>query len=69
MTKVQLNIRENEIVRLICQQLSSHEIAEKLKLTYGTIENYRRIIQKKIGAKSAVGIAIYAYKHGLVSFV
>jgi DNA-binding CsgD family transcriptional regulator len=40
-----------------------------MRLKRGTIENYRRRIQKKIGARNVVGIAIYAFFSGLIKKV
>ena len=36
-----------------------------MQLSTGTIGNYKSRIQKKIGAKNAVGIAMYALLNGL----
>ena len=37
-----------------------------MHLAPGTVENYRRRIQKKVGVKNVVGIAIYALLSGLL---
>ena len=66
MEKVNLSSKEIEIIQLICKELSPDEIASIMKLSPATIENYRRRIQKKIGAKNIVGIAIYALFSGMI---
>ena len=66
MSNVQLTSKELLIIQLICKQLTSDEIAVTLRLSPGTIENYKRKIQKKVGAKNVVGIAIYAWANGLI---
>jgi DNA-binding CsgD family transcriptional regulator len=56
---------ELRVVRLVCMQYTSQEIAEKLQLTLRTVEAYRASILKKIKAKNTAGIVIYALKNGL----
>ena len=60
-----LNSKELDIIRLICQEHSSKQIAAILGYTTRTVENYREKIQEKIGAKNAVGVAVFAIKHKL----
>ena len=64
----QLSEREMEIMRLICQQFSSKEIANKLNIPLRTVENCRERIQEKVGAKNMVGIATYAIKNRIYTF-
>ena len=66
MDKVNLSLKEIQIIQLICKELTPVEIAIIMKLSPATIENYRRKIQKKIGAKNIVGIAIYALLNGFI---
>jgi DNA-binding NarL/FixJ family response regulator len=61
--KTSLTSTEIEIIKLICQEYSSKEIAAQLGYTPRTIENYREKIQEKIGAKNMVGVAVYAIKN------
>lgn len=56
----ELSDREKEVVKLICEEMTNHEIAEKLFLSPRTIESHRQRILDKIGAKNTVGIVIYA---------
>ena len=60
--------QEKRVIKLICQQLSTKEIASEMKLSTRSVENYRRNIQEKIGARNVVGIALYAFFHELVNF-
>ncbi len=59
------NINEIKIIRLICQQRSSAEIAEKLGLSARTIDGYRMGLLRKTKTKNLVGIAIYAVRKGI----
>jgi DNA-binding NarL/FixJ family response regulator len=60
------NDREKEIIKLLCQQNSSKEIADKICLSVRTIEGYRTKIMKKINVKNHSGIVLYALKNGLI---
>jgi DNA-binding NarL/FixJ family response regulator len=57
--------KELAIIRFICQEYSSKQIAPHVQLTRRTVENYREKIQEKIGAKNLAGIVVYAVKHRL----
>ncbi|NLR93816.1 response regulator transcription factor [Flammeovirga agarivorans] len=56
----ELSGREIEVVKLICQENTNQEIAEKLFLSKRTIENHRQRILDKVGAKNTVGLVVYA---------
>lgn len=61
-----LTLREIEIIRLIAQEVTTAEMAEKLFISEKTVETHRRNIINKLGVKNAVGVALYAVKRGLV---
>ncbi|MCK9404143.1 MAG: response regulator transcription factor [Chitinophagaceae bacterium] len=52
--------REKDIMRLICREYTSKEIAYSLHLSKRTVEGHRTRIMDKIGAKSIAGIITYA---------
>lgn len=58
--------QELEIIRLIAQELTTNQIAEKLHLSGKTIENYRGMILSKIGAKNTAGLLTYAISKGII---
>lgn len=58
--------RENDVLKLLCQELTTKEIADKLSLSPRTVEGYRKIMQEKIGARNTVGLVIFAMKNNLV---
>lgn len=60
-----LTERELEVLRLICQELTTTEIAGKLFLSPRTVEGYRNNILQKIGARNTAGIVVYAMSRGL----
>lgn len=61
----QLTKREVEIIKLICQEKSSSEIATELSVTVRTVEVHRHNIIKKIKVVSSVGIVMYAIRNGI----
>jgi len=66
-TAIRFTEREIQLIRLISFQLTTKEIADKMKISTRTVEEYSRNIKDKIDAKNTVGIALYAYKNNIVS--
>jgi DNA-binding NarL/FixJ family response regulator len=62
-----LSEREIEIIKLISQELSTNEIAEKLFLSPATVETHRHNILKKLRLKNSIGLVKFAMKNGLIS--
>lgn len=63
-----LSKQEVRVVQLICEEMTSQEIADALFISRKTVESHRERIMAKIEAKNMVGIAMYAVKHQLVKF-
>lgn len=61
-----LNEKEIKVLRLICDEKTTAEIADELFLSPKTIEGYRKSLLEKTGCRNAVGLAIYAAKNGLL---
>lgn len=61
------NKSEREIIKLICQEYASKEIAAITQLAHRTVEKYRERIMQKTGARNVAGIVVYAVKNGLFS--
>lgn len=61
-----LTKREIEIIKLIVQEHSSSEIAEKLFISLGTVETHRHNIFKKLDVKNSIGLVKFALKYKLV---
>jgi DNA-binding NarL/FixJ family response regulator len=57
--------REKEIIRLICKECTSKEIASRMRLSKRTVEGHRTRIMDKIGAKSIAGIITFAVERGI----
>jgi DNA-binding CsgD family transcriptional regulator len=57
-----LSIREVEILGLIMQGLTNHEIADKLFISYETVKSHRRNILEKTGAKNTAALINYYHE-------
>jgi DNA-binding NarL/FixJ family response regulator len=64
---VDLSRREVEIVQLLCEGLSSKEIARRLHLSAKTVENHRYNIYRKCNVDSVATLMRHAIRHGLIS--
>lgn len=60
--EVKLTKRELEVLKLIAEELTTSEIAEKLFLSQSTIESHRRNLFLKLDAKNAVGLVKRGYQ-------
>jgi DNA-binding NarL/FixJ family response regulator len=61
-----LSPRELEILKLVCENLTNEEIAEKVNLSYDTVKWHRSNILSKTGCKNALGLLIFAIKNKIV---
>ncbi|MFZ4930978.1 DNA-binding response regulator [Chryseobacterium sp. Mn2064] len=64
--KEPLTRREMEILKLICDGLSSKDISEKLFISINTVETHRKRILLKLNAKNSVGIVKYAIENHII---
>ena len=62
---VTLTRREIEVLRLIAEEYSNPEIADKLFISIRTVDTHRRNLLEKLGLKNTAGLVKYAIKHGL----
>lgn len=65
---VGLSKREQEVLQLICDGLSTSEIAEKLYLSSHTVENHRRNIMIKTGTKNTAILVKLTITNHLLNF-
>ncbi len=61
-----LTKREKEVLKLIAEEFTTQEIADKLFLSKHTIESYRKNLLSKLNVKNLAGLTKYAIKLGLV---
>jgi two-component system, NarL family, invasion response regulator UvrY len=63
-----LNEREIEFIKLASTDMTYKEIAHNMHITPRAIDGYRDSLFDKLEVKSRVGLAIFAVKHGIVTF-
>ena len=61
-----LTRREQEIMRLVAQGISTKEIAGKLFISHKTVENHRAKIMEKLAVDNVVDLVKYAAKLGII---
>ncbi len=69
--KISIDItrREEEILQLVCQQLTAEEIAEKLFISVKTVNGHRNNLLQKTGSRNVTGLVLYAIKNNIVALV
>ncbi|MBL4709966.1 MAG: response regulator transcription factor [Flavobacteriales bacterium] len=63
---MELTPREKDILKLVCEELNSQEIADKLFISKHTAETHRRNLLSKTGCKNSVGLVKYAIENELI---
>jgi DNA-binding NarL/FixJ family response regulator len=66
MQEANLNDKEILILKLMCEEKSTKEIADIVDLSPRTVEAIRDKLKVKTGAKSTAGLIMYAVKHKLI---
>lgn len=60
-----LSRREKEVLNCILNELTTQEIAEKLHISFGTVETHRRNMLMKTGARNTAGLVRTALEYEL----
>lgn len=60
-----LTERETEILRLVAKGLSSRQIADRLDISYRTVQNHTQNVLRKLQLHNRVELARYAIERGL----
>jgi DNA-binding NarL/FixJ family response regulator len=64
--KIEFTATELRVIQLICDQCTNKEIADKMGIAVRTVEKQRTALLSKVGAKTIVGVVLYAIDHKLV---
>ena len=64
--KYQLTKREVEIIRMVCREMSTKEIAATLFLSELTIHTHRRNVLRKLDVKNVAGLVNFAKENQLL---
>lgn len=62
-----LTNREKEVLQLICMQLSTIDIAEKLFISNRTVDGHRNNLLLKTESKNVAGLVVYAIQNKIIS--
>jgi two-component system nitrate/nitrite response regulator NarL len=65
--EVPLTKREIEILKYIAEGNSNQEIANKLYISYNTVDTHRKNIMHKLSIKNTAGLVRYAIEKGLIN--
>ncbi|MCG8321913.1 MAG: helix-turn-helix transcriptional regulator [Cytophagales bacterium] len=60
---VSLTDQEIQIIRMICEEKTTEEIAKSLNISPRSTSRYREKLLIKTGSRSAIGILKFAVKH------
>jgi DNA-binding NarL/FixJ family response regulator len=64
--EAQLTDKELLILKLMCEEKGTKEIADMVELSPRTVEAIREKLKTKIGAKTTAGLIMYAVKHNIL---
>lgn len=67
--KVQLTVREKEIIQLMEKEYSNKQIADELFISERTVETHRKNIFRKTSTNSVLGLIKYAYQHKIIQSI
>lgn len=59
----ELTSREREVLKFVCMQYSTKEIAEKLFINHRTVEGHRNNLLLKTESRNMAGLVVYALQH------
>ena len=59
--------RELQIIRMICKEMKSKEIADKLFINIRTVESHRKHVMEKSNSKNFIGVILFALKNGILT--
>ena len=65
--EIVLTKREIEVIKLIAEENSNQEIADKLFISLRTVETHRRNIMQKLKINSVIALLKYAVQNGMIS--
>jgi len=63
---IELTVREQELLQLLCTDLSYSEIAQKMFLSESTVDTYRARLFDKFEVKNRVGLLLKANSLGMI---
>ena len=65
-TEANLTEKETTILKMMCEEKTTKEIADLVDISPRTVEAIRDKLKTKTGAKSMAGLVMYAVKNGII---
>jgi DNA-binding NarL/FixJ family response regulator len=65
-SEIPISPREIEVLKLIAQEFSNSEIADKLFISIRTVDTHRRNLLEKLGVKNTAGLVKFAIQKGIL---
>lgn len=65
--EVNLTEKETTVLKLMCEEKTTKEIADMVDISPRTVEAIRDKLKTKTGAKSMAGLVMYAVKNGIIT--
>ncbi|MEQ8908317.1 MAG: response regulator transcription factor [Vicingaceae bacterium] len=65
-SQVELTEREKDVLKLIAEEFTTHEIADKLCISHHTVESHRKNLIAKLGVRNIAGLVKYAVENGVL---
>ncbi|MCY7358904.1 MAG: helix-turn-helix transcriptional regulator [Rudanella sp.] len=62
----ELTTRQRDVLRLICAENSTVQIAHILQISVNTVESHRKAMFRKLGIKNSAGLVKYAFEKNLL---
>jgi DNA-binding NarL/FixJ family response regulator len=63
---IELNEREHDVLKMICEEKTATEIAKDIYLSPRSVEGIRQRLIEKIGVRNTAGLVMFAVKSGIV---
>jgi DNA-binding NarL/FixJ family response regulator len=63
---IDLSEREQEVLKLICEEKTAAEIGKEIFLSPRSVEGIRQRLIEKIGVRNTAGLVMFAIKNGIV---
>lgn len=63
---IELTEREQEVLKLICEEKTAAEIAKEIFLSPRSVEGIRQRLIEKVGVRNSAGLVMFAVKNGIV---
>ena len=64
---IEFSEREEEVLKLICEEKTAAEIAKELFLSPDSVDGIRQRLIEKVGVRNTAGLVMFAIKNGIVT--